>query len=170
MTLRPLLRLGALPLLLACSGDGGGDDEGTGLEDSFGEVDGSWVYGGETLSFVGGVAYGNAFFHDDRAVVALTTWDDASCAGGDWLQQKDGYLLEVPFDAGSGVEEGMLQDCETVDGGYFCGGASYPDVQVDLDAEGTTRGDPVSGTLSILDADGGVEAEITFNVVYCGEE
>ena len=70
MTLRPLLRLGALPLLLACSGDGGGDDEGTGLEDSFGEVDGSWVYGDETLSFVGGVAYG-ADLRDEHAMEAL---------------------------------------------------------------------------------------------------
>lgn len=166
--MRNLLCL-ALAFSVACSG--GDDDDETDLSDSYGEVSGSWTYFDEVLDFTGGVAYGNAFFHDDRAVVAVTTWGDANCGGSDWLQQQDGYLFEVPYDAGSGVEEGMLQQCESATGsGYFCSGVDYPDVQVDLDSEGSTRGDPVAGTLSILDSDGVVEATIDFNVVYCGEE
>ncbi len=114
--MRHVLALVLTAVLATACGNKEDEDE-LDLSDSFGEVSGSWSYFDETLDFVGGVAYGNAFFHDDRAVVALTTWDGANCgeSGGDWIQQTDGYLFEVPYDAGDGVEEGMLQQCDLVD-------------------------------------------------------
>lgn len=168
--MRSFALLAALTLA-ACAGETG--DNEPDLSDSFGIVDGQWTFDDEPLDFLGGIAYGGAFFHDDRAVVALTTWEGPNCSdeGGDWLMQQDGSLLEVPYDQGEGVEEGIVFACETIADGYQCNKVSF-DLKVDvaLDGEGFERGASVRGTLGMLDDTGSVEARIDFDVVYCGED
>jgi hypothetical protein len=131
-----------LPALLAFAGCGkpGHPDDFLPLAEPA-TVSGSWERSDEVLSFTGGIAHGNAFFHDGRAIVALTTWEGPSCEGDDWLKGQTGHVLEVPIDGDGSVERATLQ-----------------------------RGEPVSGTLTLLDDGGEVASEVVFEVVYCGDE
>jgi hypothetical protein len=164
-------RAAILLLLAACIGDTEGKDDPD-LSDSYGIVSGSWSAFDTPITFRGGVAYGNAFFHDNRAVVGLTTWEGPNCADpdGDWLKQTDGYLLEIPYDMGSGTEEAKLFECESITGGYVCSALYDNDADITVSASGAIRGDAVTGSVDLLSGTGDVEGTVNFDVVYCGED
>jgi hypothetical protein len=160
-------------LLAACQPLEGSDQSTDGLDDSVGDVDGVWEVGGETVDFAGGIAYGGAFAFEGRAVLALTTWSSPSCAGDAdaWLGEPNGFKLEVPYDEGSATEDAKLFDCEPLDGGGFsCATVAFPRARLAIEELGLDRGESVRGTLEILDSSGRTEADVAFDVVYCGED
>ena len=122
-----------------------------------GHVEGVWVNG---IEFRGGLVVADAYFHNGRDAVVLTTWEDPTCE--DLGQVADGHKLEVPVSRGSAIEKARLFACRALPSGRLCNGAGDADVTVAIERMGEHEGDAVTGRIT------SDEGSVSFDVERCG--
>jgi hypothetical protein len=162
-----------LALLLACVVDPV-EEEQVDLSGTFGTVEGSVTFDGQTLAFASGVAYGSSFFHGGNAVVVLTTWASSQCGGdgpADWEGTGDGYKLDLAFDDGDGDPsdaDSALWRCSDAQGFSDCEAVAFPLVDLGWRALDLERGAVLDGGAQVEDTS--LAGDLDFQVTYCGEE